>query len=128
MPYATAGVPEDILAVLATHDLARTRRGFQTRTTETPAGASMPAPRRRRHAESMSRLYGKGERVLVRRDPGLEAVEAEIVANNFHRPHLVKVTYVHTRRAAWIARTRIVGPADPVDIPDATIPSLPARA
>lgn len=64
--------------------------------------ASQPAPS----------SYGIGDRVLVSRDPGLAPAEAVIVATNHARPHLVKVNYLHLPTGAWIARRRIVGPAD----------------
>jgi hypothetical protein len=54
--------------------------------------------------------YAIGDLVLVAREPG-PPVEAEIAANNPHRPHLVKVIYLRSRKAPWIARTRILGPA-----------------
>jgi hypothetical protein len=53
--------------------------------------------------------YAIGVRVLVARDAG-PPVEAKIAANNPHRPHLVKVIYLRSRKAPWIARTRILGP------------------
>jgi hypothetical protein len=52
-----------------------------------------------------------GAHVLVEREPGLPPVEAEILAHNFHRPHLVKVAYVRSPAAEWIFRSRIAGPA-----------------
>jgi hypothetical protein len=52
-----------------------------------------------------------GDHVLIRREPGLPLVEAEIVAHNFHRPHLVKVAYARAQTAEWIFRSRIAGPA-----------------
>jgi hypothetical protein len=52
--------------------------------------------------------YRRGDRVLVQRDPGLAAAAATIVAESTACPHLVKVTYEHSRTGAWIARRRIV--------------------
>jgi hypothetical protein len=49
-----------------------------------------------------------GERVLVARELGLPAAEAEVVANNWHRPHLVKVA-LSSENAEWIFRSRIAG-------------------
>jgi len=52
--------------------------------------------------------YRVGERVLVHQEGGLPAAEAEITAENEHRPHLVKVKYRGRRGAgSWIARLRI---------------------
>jgi hypothetical protein len=53
-----------------------------------------------------------GERVFVARDPGLAPAPAIVIAGNHHRPHLVKVQYVRSRAAAWIARARIVSCAE----------------
>lgn len=52
--------------------------------------------------------YSVGERVIVARDPGVEPATAEIRAADYRRPHLVKVQYVNSRAAAWIARSRIL--------------------
>jgi hypothetical protein len=54
---------------------------------------------------------GIGERVLVERATGLPAAEAEIVANNWHRPHLVQVSFLRSQAPEWIFRSRIAGPA-----------------
>jgi len=54
--------------------------------------------------------YQLHDRVLVARDGGLQPAEAQITAENEHRPHLVKVLYAFGT-GAWIARARIVGPA-----------------
>ena len=52
--------------------------------------------------------YRVGERVLVSQEGGLPPAEAEIIAENEHRPHLVKVKYRGRRGAGgWIARLRI---------------------
>jgi hypothetical protein len=51
-----------------------------------------------------------GERVLVAQDRGLPAAEAEIVANNWHRPHLVQVAFGCSETTEWIFRSRIAGP------------------
>jgi hypothetical protein len=59
----------------------------------------------------MNTFEAIGERVLVKREPGLPAAEAEIVANNWHRPHLVQVAFGRSQRAEWIFRSRIAGPA-----------------
>jgi hypothetical protein len=53
---------------------------------------------------------GLGTHVLVERGPGLPPVEAEILAHNFHRPHLVRVAYLRAPAAEWIFRSRIAGP------------------
>lgn len=59
--------------------------------------------------------HAVGDRVLVARDGGLAPLEALVVADSDHRPHLVKVQYVRSRAAAWISRTRIVsGPSSGV--------------
>ena len=55
--------------------------------------------------------YGVDDEVLVARDPGLDPAPAKIVAASHDRPHIVKVIYLHSRTGAWIARSRIVGPA-----------------
>jgi hypothetical protein len=52
--------------------------------------------------------YSVGERVIVARDPGVEPATAEVRAADYRRPHLVKVQYVNSRAAAWIARSRIL--------------------
>lgn len=57
--------------------------------------------------------HGLGDRVLVAREGGLEPAAAVIDGENEHRPHLVKVKYLDSPTGAWIARKRIVGPADP---------------
>lgn len=54
--------------------------------------------------------YALGDEVLVARD-GLAPAAAVIDGENEHRPHLVKVKYLHSRTGAWIARARIVGRA-----------------
>ena len=52
--------------------------------------------------------YRVGERVLVSQEGGLPPAEADITAENEHRPHLVKVKYRGRRGAGgWIARMRI---------------------
>jgi hypothetical protein len=52
-----------------------------------------------------------GERVLVTGAAGLPVAEAEIVANNWHRPHLVQVSFLRSQAPEWIFRSRIAGPA-----------------
>jgi hypothetical protein len=52
-----------------------------------------------------------GSHVLVAQAAGLPPVEAEILAHNFHRPHLVKVGHVRAPAGEWIFRSRIAGPA-----------------
>jgi hypothetical protein len=52
-----------------------------------------------------------GDRVLVALEAGLPAAEAEIVANNWHRPHLVQVSFLRSQAPEWIFRSRIAGPA-----------------
>jgi hypothetical protein len=52
-----------------------------------------------------------GDHVLVAQEPGLPLLAAEILAHNFHRPHLVKVAYGDAGAAEWIFRSRIAGPA-----------------
>jgi len=42
---------------------------------------------------------------------GRSELVATIVATSSDRPHIVKVIYRHRRTGAWIARSRIVGPA-----------------
>lgn len=59
----------------------------------------------------MSTFEAIGEHVLVLREPGLPAAEAEIVANNWHRPHLVQVAFLRSQTDEWIFRSRIAGPA-----------------
>jgi hypothetical protein len=55
-------------------------------------------------------FHALGERVLVEQEPGLPPAEAEILQHNFHRPHLVKVSYARRSTAEWIFRSRIAGP------------------
>jgi hypothetical protein len=52
-----------------------------------------------------------GAHVLVQQASGVSPLKAEILAHNFHRPHLVKVGYGHPGADEWIARSRIAGPA-----------------
>jgi hypothetical protein len=52
-----------------------------------------------------------GSHVLIAQAAGLPPVEAEILAHNFHRPHLVKVGHVRAPAGEWIFRSRIAGPA-----------------
>lgn len=59
----------------------------------------------------MSTFQSIGDRVLVAQELGLPAAEAEIVANNWHRPHLVQVAFGCSGTAEWIFRSRIAGPA-----------------
>jgi hypothetical protein len=65
---------------------------------------------------TMETFHDLGQRVLVERELGLPPVEAEILAHNFHRPHLVKVAYRLPQPAEWIFRSRIAGPADSLDV------------
>jgi hypothetical protein len=58
----------------------------------------------------MNAFRSIGERVIVERT-GVPATEAEIVANNWHRPHLVKVAFGRSHPGEWIFRSTIAGPA-----------------
>ena len=62
------------------------------------------------HSYGLQPSYSVGQRVLISQEGGLEGAEAEITAENEHRPHLVKVKYRGRRGAGgWIARGRIIG-------------------
>ena len=61
------------------------------------------------HSYGLQVRYAIGDRVLVSRDEGLAPATAAVVADNEHRPQLIKVQYEHGRRsAAWVARTRLI--------------------
>jgi hypothetical protein len=56
--------------------------------------------------------YAAGARILVARDhDGRIPAEAQVTAKDPSRPHLIRVVYAESRRGAWIARDRILGPA-----------------
>ena len=55
--------------------------------------------------------YPTGARILVARDhDGRIPAEAQVTAKDPSRPHLIRVVYAESRRGAWIARDRILGP------------------
>jgi hypothetical protein len=58
-----------------------------------------------------TRFAAVGEHVLVLGAAGLPPLEAEIVAHNFHRPHLVQVAFAPAATPEWIFRSRIADPA-----------------
>jgi hypothetical protein len=41
---------------------------------------------------------------------GMPNKRAEIAAEDRARPQLVKVIYLHSRTAAWVARSRVIAP------------------
>jgi len=58
-----------------------------------------------------TRFPDLGEHVLVLGAVGLPPLEAEIVAHNFHRPHLVQVAFSSARAPEWVFRSRIADSA-----------------
>jgi integrase len=63
------------------------------------ADAADPAP-----------TWGVGDRVLIANAYG-EPNQALVMAENPDRPAVVKVKYLHSMTAAWVARARVLGPA-----------------
>ena len=72
----------------------------------------MPSPHSDASGERTDLPPLVGERVIGARDSGVAPATAEIRAADYRRRHVVKVQYVDSRAAAWIALSRILRRAD----------------
>ena len=77
----------------------------------TPPLALSPAPAGElAQVEAAGSTWGLGDTVLIA-NPSGQPQPARVLAQNPARPGLLKVTYLASGSAAWVARARVLGPA-----------------